>query len=209
MTTALPIRCRCGSLRGTMLDLSPERGIHAVCYCDDCQAFCRYLKADTLLDERGGTDIFQMAPASLRIEAGAEHLRCVRLSKKGLMRWYVGCCNTPIGNTMAWARMPFVGVVLACVDPSVDAATRERAIGRPRFCGFPQYARGGLPPGAPPSTGAQWIARMLRFLAGGFLRAHHRPSPFFRADGSPVAQPTVLSPSERADLQPRAAGAVG
>ncbi len=34
----------------------------------------------------------------------------MRLTPMGLLRWYAGCCNTPIGN-MVSARVPFIGIV--------------------------------------------------------------------------------------------------
>jgi hypothetical protein len=74
-----------------------------VCYCDDCQAFSRFLVHPGTTDEWGGTDICQMAPASVRITEGADALSCVRLSDKGMYRWYCGKCKTPHGSRFAIA----------------------------------------------------------------------------------------------------------
>ena len=64
----VPIRCGCGALRGMLRSVTPSSGNRCVCYCDDCQSFAYYLgRADTILDARGGTDIFQTA--SGRIES--------------------------------------------------------------------------------------------------------------------------------------------
>lgn len=39
----------------------------------------------------------------------AENLACLRLTDKGLLRWYSTCCQTPIGNTSANWKISFVG----------------------------------------------------------------------------------------------------
>ncbi|MDC0435415.1 DUF6151 family protein [bacterium] len=54
--------------------------------------------------------MFQASRAQVRIDKGSEHLRCLRLSSKGLIRWYTEYCNTPIGNTMN-ADFPFIGLI--------------------------------------------------------------------------------------------------
>lgn len=103
------LSCRCGAMRGT-LQAGPGLGLHVVCSCDDCRAYARALGRDDVLDDNGGTDIWQAPPARVRITAGREHLRCLRLSDQGLLRFHAGCCSTPIANTMASAKVPFAGV---------------------------------------------------------------------------------------------------
>jgi hypothetical protein len=39
----VPLRCRCGHVRGTAREVSPSTGFRFVCYCTDCQAFARFL----------------------------------------------------------------------------------------------------------------------------------------------------------------------
>ena len=55
----LPLRCKCGHVRGVAVDVSPSTGFRFVCYCGDCQAFARFLRRTDVLDAAGGTDIFQ------------------------------------------------------------------------------------------------------------------------------------------------------
>src|SRR5215471_7175400 len=107
----LPLRCRCGRVRGVASDVSPSSGFRFVCYCKDCQAFAHFLKRPDVLDPAGGTDIFQMPPGRVKLTAGTETVRCLRLSDKGVLRWYTDCCRTPIGNTAASPRFPVVAVV--------------------------------------------------------------------------------------------------
>jgi hypothetical protein len=189
MTADLPLRCSCGSLRGVASEVSPARGISLVCMCDDCQAYARWLgRAADILDEHGGTAVFQMTPAQLRLREGVEHLRCVRLSERGLMRWYAGCCNTPVCNGTAWAKLPFVGVLHMFVEPSARAALG------------PVRARIPARWGELPSDGV--ILRSIALLLGGWIRRAHRGSPLFdERSGEPVVVPTVLSPAERERLR--------
>src|SRR5262249_44063266 len=94
----VPLRCQCGRVRGVANAVSPSAGFRFVCYCDDCQTFARFLERPEVLDPAGGTDIFQMAPARVKLTAGADALRCLSLSNQ-VLRWYTDCCRTPIGNT--------------------------------------------------------------------------------------------------------------
>ena len=40
-------------------------------------------------------------PAHVKLGAGTDAMRCLRLSDKGVLPWYTDCCRTPIGNTAA------------------------------------------------------------------------------------------------------------
>ncbi|MBK7396382.1 MAG: hypothetical protein IPJ34_08800 [Myxococcales bacterium] len=82
----LPIACRCGRVTGEVRGAVPATVNRVVCYCDDCQAFARHLGRDDLLDESGGSDIVQVAPATLQVRAN-EALRCPRLDQRDY-RWY-------------------------------------------------------------------------------------------------------------------------
>jgi hypothetical protein len=84
MPLDLPLRCRCGRMRGVASDVSQSSGFRFVCYCRDCQAFARFLERADVLDPAGGTDIFQMPPARVKLVAGTDAMRCLRLSNKGL-----------------------------------------------------------------------------------------------------------------------------
>ena len=93
--TVVALSCSCGKLTGK---LDPKGGNRLVCYCGDCQMAARYLQPDRpQLDPNGGSDIFQVAPCNLQLTGGLEHLACVRLSPKGLLRWYAECCNSAFG----------------------------------------------------------------------------------------------------------------
>lgn len=174
-----------------------------MCHCDDCQAYARWVGVDGVVDRHGGTDIFQMTPSQLRISAGAEHLHCVRLSQKGLMRWYAGCCRTPVGNTLASPRVPFVGVVHTFMDHAADGRSRNDVLGPPIAFIQGRFAVGGAPPHVHASAPPSLLVRSARLLLAAWLRGKGRPSPFFDArSGAPVALPRVLTSAEREELRP-------
>jgi hypothetical protein len=110
-----PLQCRCGVVQGTVS--RPEIANRMVCYCRDCQAFAHFLgRAADILDEDGGSDVVQTPPANVVFTAGVDSLACMRLTERGLLRWYASCCNTPIGNTPPDFRMSFVGLVSTCLQ---------------------------------------------------------------------------------------------
>lgn len=191
MPTALnshPISCRCGQLRGAVTATRPSN--RCVCYCTDCQAFARHLKADAVLDAQGGTGVVHVPPAHVQFTQGAEHLACLRLTQHGMLRWYAACCNSPIANTPADWRFAFVGLVdsslggdegalAASFGPVNMQVEVQNALGRPKPRAF------GM---------VQGIAKMLLIVGRSLLGRGYRKSPFFAApNGTPVARPTVLS----------------
>lgn len=175
----LPLNCPCGALRGVALELAPDRGNHVVCMCDDCQAYARHLgTADQVLDTHGGTEIFQTFPNRIRLTGGVEHLRCLRLSHKGLHRWYAGCCRTPVANSLGKAWIPFLGI-LHTFWSGADAAMRDAALGPVLYRTFGRFAVGEPPPDAHPGVPPGLAWRATRQTLAGLARRAHRPSPLF------------------------------
>jgi hypothetical protein len=193
------LACRCGTVRAVAHGVTPKSGNHGVCYCDDCQAFAKFLGRQTdVLDANGGTDIFQLSPACIEFTAGIEHVASMRLTPKGLLRWYASCCNTPIGNTLATSALPFLGLIRAFVTTPASAA-----LGPIRARGFRQFATGDKA-AVPPDPQALWrvLLRVVGLMLRWRLRGDHKRSPFFDAkSGAPLSAPRVLSASERAALR--------
>jgi hypothetical protein len=189
-------------LHGVLENVSPQKGNRVVCYCDDCQAFAHYLgHADRILDAYGGSDIFQVSPARLKITAGAEHLACMRLSPKGLLRWYADCCKTPIGNTMPTRQFAFVGLVHSCFD--AGAQTRDKVLGPVRGRVFRRFA-GGEFRIAPKQDRIPFsmLLRVAGLIALWRIRGDHKRSPFFdRQTGEPIITPYMLTKEERQKLK--------
>jgi uncharacterized protein DUF6151 len=188
-----PLQCTCGTLKGTVSDL--RRVNRVICYCKDCQAFAHFLgRAPDILDAKGGTDVIQTLPANVTFTAGQDVLACMRLSDRGLLRWYTKCCNTPIGNTLVDYKISFIGLIHTCVDSSNRSL--DESFGPVRMWSFTKGAKGTVD-----SRPVAMIAGILRFIAmvmrarinGAYMR-----TPLFSArTGAPIVTPKVLSPSER------------
>jgi hypothetical protein len=183
-------------MRGVAREVSPSAGFRIVCYCKDCQAFARFLGRPDVLDAAGGTDIFQMATGRVTLTAGTEALRCLRLSHKGVFRWYADCCRTPIANT-AGPGFPVVGLVHAFMDQAADGRPRQEVLGPPIGRLHGPSATTPLPPTAPPPMSFAISVRRAAKALAWWARGLGRPNPFFddRTDA-----PRVLTPNERAVL---------
>lgn len=196
--TSLAISCRCGSLTGVVRPRGPVN--RCVCYCDDCQAFARFLeRQDEVLDDFGGTEILHLSQGEVSFSEGRENLACMRLTENGSLRWYASCCSTPIGNTVPSRGLPVTGLVRFCLD--VDAVALDAALGPVAMQVFTKYA---LQAPAPKARGlVPGMARVLRIILRARLKGDHRRSPFFQPDtGEPVVVPKVLNETERAQVKP-------
>ncbi|HVF65894.1 MAG TPA: DUF6151 family protein [Casimicrobiaceae bacterium] len=192
------LQCRCGKLTGTVAE--PASAIRAICYCNDCRAYAFHLGTpNAVLDANGGTSVVATQGRHVAIDKGAEHLACVSLSPKGLLRWYALCCTTPIANTPRDWRLPYVGLVhnglakpleasFPAAQMPVNASKLRNRPSRPGLRGFLALTRFG---------GRMIFAR---------LTGRYRTTPFFTADGQPVVNIDVLSREER-DKATRAAQA--
>ncbi|MEF8834476.1 MAG: DUF6151 family protein [Halofilum sp. (in: g-proteobacteria)] len=200
---ALPIRCNCGAVRAHA-DLRDHHARRAVCYCRDCRMFAHFLdRADTILDPYGGTEVVQLPQGRLRFETGRERLACMRLTRRGLLRWHAACCHTPIGNIPAHRHLPYLGLIHGCIDYRAAGHTPDSALGpiawrvNAHDLAMPARdidAHDGIPLRA-------LIPVAVRVL-GWSLRGDPRRSPFFEpATGTPIATPRVLSPDEHTALR--------
>ena len=202
MSTQIELRCRCGAVRGTVDDVDRTTVNHGTCYCTDCRAFALFLNRPDILNAKGGTDIVQTAPRRVRFTQGQDQLRCMRLSEKGLLRWYSACCNTPMGNMLS-PRIPFVGLPRTSLEDGIARSghTADELLGKPD----PIYAReasGGPLPGAHPTAPPRVALRAIALMLGWWIRGLGKPSPYFDpATGEPRVTPKVLSVAEREQLR--------
>jgi len=183
-------------VQGTVAN--PRSSNHAVCYCRDCQAFAHYLgKANEILDARGGTDIVQTQPKNLTFAQGSGQLACIRLTPKGLLRWYTRCCRTPIGNTLATPTLSFIGLLHSCLGE--DAVSVEKSFGGVTAWVHTDGARGQPKPATGGLGRSVWW--FLRTAIRARVNGDYRQTPLFRPDtGAPVAVPHVLTPEEHATV---------
>jgi hypothetical protein len=192
-----PLQCRCGTLQGYVVH---SAGVNrCVCYCRDCQAFAHFLgRPGEILDAQGGTDVIQTRPANVTFTQGQEALACMRLTEKGLLRWYAACCNTPIGNTLPSFRVSFVGLVHSCLAGS--GRSLDDSFGPVRARLNTTSAKGAVS-----SSSIGMISVILRFIAmvaGARIDGSYERTPFFSADtGAPIVTPKVLSRGAREMLK--------
>jgi|SRR5690348_12022075 len=187
--TEYRLRCQCGTIKGVLTGLG--RSNRAVCYCKDCQAFAHALgQADRVLDARGGSDIVQVLPRNLRFTQGVDSLACLRLTPKGLFRWYAGCCRTPIGNTLPTPKWSFIGLVHTCLDTS--EVSLDEAFGPVRTWVNTKGAIGD------PKPKEEGVAKAIGWFLCTTMKARfngdYKRSPFFNpTTGAPIVTPRVLT----------------
>lgn len=194
------IACRCGAVTGRVSGASPRSFNRVVCYCDDCQAYAHHLGRADLLDAHGGSDIVALPPAALAFSAGQERIAGVRLTAKGVYRWYAGCCHTPLGNTVGPA-IPFVGLMTEAFTTGGQVA--DALFGKPAGAIRGEFAVGGPPPGCSKGIGVAVMLRSIAKILGWRLTGRAWPHPFFdRATKKPIYPLSVLSREEREALRP-------
>ena len=200
MPSDLPLRCRCGRVRGVAIDFSPSGGFRFVCYCKDCQGFARFLERADVLDRAGGTDIFQMPSGRVKLVAGTDAMRCLGLSSK-VLRWYTDCCRTPMANTAAGPRFPVIAVIHSFMDHEADGRSRDEVLGPPLCRIHERSAVEPLPPNAAPPPSLRVFGRRASKVLHWWVRGLGRPTPFFDdRTKAPRAMPRVLTRGERAAL---------
>ena len=190
------ISCSCGKLQGHI------KSVHninrCVCYCADCQAFARYLKKEEkVLDEQGGTSIVQTIPENVVFDRGIENLSCIRLTDRGLLRWYAACCHTPICNTPPDAKFSFVGLVHSCLGS--DRNVLDETFGSIKMYVHTTDALGA---NKPKSRGTfLGTLRILGMILKARLTGAYKNTPFFNlgSTSTPIATPKVLSEKELAE----------
>lgn len=125
---ALPFSCRCGAVRGAIEKATAREGDFVVCHCTDCQAFAnRFDAGDRLFGAGAGTLLYQSRCARMRIKQGLEELRCLHLTEGPTLRWYAGCCGTPLFNSFKNGKVPYVTTLVG----NCDADERTRMLGEP------------------------------------------------------------------------------
>ncbi len=74
------------AVTGTASNASPSTVSRVVCCCDDYQSFAACLnQSDAVLDQFGGTEIYQTSQSQVKVDEGIEHLRCMRLQGERLV----------------------------------------------------------------------------------------------------------------------------
>ncbi len=197
MTVDLQIACSCGKLKGKLQAVSPDKGARYVCHCRDCQAFIHFLQRQSdVLDQNAGTEVFQTQPSRLSIARGIEQLQCIRMTGKPTLRWYAGCCNSPLFNTTKSGKYPFLSVICHSTDP----ALRDEAMGPVRGHLYTAEAIGDMSGKTEAGGNRMLLAVVYRMLCER-LSGRYKDTPLFDpATGAPVAMPGIMDPADRARL---------
>lgn len=184
--TDIKMKCHCGAVKAEASNLTHAETNHAICYCNDCQAFANVLgQGANTLDEYGGTEIFQIPPSHMRFTAGTDQVRCMRVTEKGPHRWYAACCKTPIGNT-AGAGLAFVGVIHDFIEKADDDITN----GPVNIHVYDKYALKPLPKERLKKRATFWaMVKFALLLTKWRLQGKQKPSPFYDDEGNPISKP--------------------
>lgn len=184
------LSCDCGALKGKATIAKPSIGNRLLCYCKDCRAFAEHLgKGNKVLDQWGGSEVYQLPINSVEFEEGRDNISCLRFGEKGLYRWYAKCCDTPIGNTLG-ANMPFIGLIssIYCQDTSKDAVLGE-VLGAVHV----NSATSRLPMDDKQKQTPFWLfPRIIAKLLMWKLTGKANPNPLF-TNGKPKCQPAIVS----------------
>ncbi|MFN7857684.1 MAG: DUF6151 family protein [Acidovorax sp.] len=186
--------CQCGALNGLLSQ--PHRALRGVCYCKDCRAYAHHLGAACWThDSLGGAEFVAAQAQQVSFTSGIEHLACLSMTENGLLRWYAKCCNTPICNTTRDWKVPYVGLIGACLR--TDPVAFERSFPQVQMRVNTRSARKAPPPmrlRTVVSLSGFTLRVMLSSISGAY-----RQTPFFdKGRGVPVVPVMVLSETDRA-----------
>lgn len=139
------------------------------------------------MNSYGGTDIFQVPSGYLAFNQGIDNMKSLKLKAGGLTRWYAGCCQTPIANTVS-ATMPFVGLILS---PSVNTF-EQKSLGSVRYHVQEKYAS-GQPDGAIMHSGfpLSLLLRNLPLFLWAKLRGKASFSTCYYESGIEISKPLI------------------
>ncbi|ORT49600.1 hypothetical protein ST37_14590 [Vibrio sp. qd031] len=189
--TDVKLSCKCGEVQGRLKDVTPKSGNRLICYCKDCRKFSNQFEhGKELLDEFGGSEAVQVAPSTFRIDKGMEHVACMRLTPKGMNRWYTSCCDTPIG-TVPKPTIPFIGLLPSFIAPEHSL---EQTFGPVIGTVYSEQAqnRQGNNPHLPKSSKLT-LAKVAGQILLWKVIGKSKPNLFFDATGRPIVKPLILN----------------
>ena len=190
MSGTAQFSCKCGKVTGQIAGVTPKNSVRLACSCKHCRAFAAYLGDEDRMFESGHVQLMQTQPWMISFETGKEHLRNLRLTSKGPLRWYADCCDTPLCNTLTGRFPPFVSMLVANF-------ARQDELPPVTFHAFCDH----LPEDqrvAPSGGGAlrkfvfQFFWRVVQGLPFRF-----RQNPFFDEKGVALSPPVPLDPQRK------------
>ncbi|MGJ8546989.1 MAG: DUF6151 family protein [Sulfitobacter sp.] len=185
------ISCACAKINGAVIGVSPRTGNHAQCFCRSCRAGHVYCGAPD--PAPGPVALFQTTPDRLRIDGGMDHLRVFSFGPKNLLRWYAGCCGTPLFNTPRNPKISFIGINYdlfadkAPLGPLRGQAHIPAPGGKTRHKGLHHLLWGGMSRAARHFLSGDWRHNLL----------------FDAKDGLPIIPVVVVCDADRRALLPK------
>ncbi|MCM0000215.1 MAG: DUF6151 family protein [Erythrobacter sp.] len=197
MTDDLHFACDCGAVAVRIALPAPVDGECVVCHCSDCRDFVRLCgKADRMAGPLGGLALFNFRGSRLEIVQGRERMASLHMTDKPVLRWFASCCQTPLFNSFANNRVPFLDICIPAIrNPEALGSLRagERHL-------FTKSATGDAS-GMPKTSLLGLILRTTPRLLKEILSGQRRCNPLFdAATHAPIAVPRRVSPEERAAL---------
>jgi hypothetical protein len=172
--------CKCAQVA---LAVEPEGGTRVVCYCNSCRDFATRLGASDILNECGGSDLYQIAPEAARFVKGADKVAWTKMTDKGPARWFTTCCHTPLANTLPTRTIPFLTLQTAYLSEKDTLPPIEISV-------FRRFANGRVP------ATSYGQGRLLRKFAVRALKSRlsggWRQNPLFDDAGRPIATKVSL-----------------
>lgn len=191
MSNIVPLECACGKVKG-IIKVVPGSFFHVHCLCCDCQDFASHLNnKEKILDQHGGSELFQTYPVFMEISEGKDKIACIQLREKGLHRWHTTCCDMPIANTMGSSKVPFIGVSVKLMKFANEAIKME-TLGPVTMKAFGKYSIGEMPKDAHARFPISYMPKILFFMLKGMFTKKNNPSPFYKGK-EPLVNAKVLS----------------
>ena len=178
----LPFSCKCGTVHGTLDDITPSASTQLQCQCDDCRRAVIWLgQPDPGID---GVRYYQTTPSRVSFDTGP--LAAFTWKNAKLIRWYAQCCNTPLCNTLNSPKWAFASLNTAALkDPSALGDVKARAF-IPKDNGKRGHEKMGV-----------FIWGFAKRIIGARLSRSWRKTPFFNAAGDAVAPVQALTHTDR------------
>ena len=155
---------------------------HVICRCRDCVAAVRHLTGE----RRDHVDLLIASPADFSYVSGAQHLKALHLTPRGIHRVYATCCNTPMHSVARPQHLAFASLYTDRLnDPSLAG---------PVVADIHDSRSGTLK--------HKGMARIVYGVASRAIAAHlrgtWRQGPFFGSDRSFVLPSELISAADKA-----------
>lgn len=155
--------------------------------------FFKHVGADDCANENGGAEMVFVLPGRISISDGQHHLKALRMTPKGALRWYAGCCGRPMGNMLPVNKIRLSNLPLSAFEGASAAAQLGPLIGSLNSADAPEEAS------PPQDFGRGRVTRRVAFqnvLAS--LGLAPRANLYFDPQGKPAVPVHKLTDAERA-----------